>query len=80
MKNDILKKLNLFNRINSRKIINYGNALIFDPDLLHKSDSPNNSRITLQLRYEEIQPNNFRRSVTQKVDSKVLQYWKKKLV
>ncbi len=64
----------------SRKIINYGNALIFDPDLLHKSDSPNNSRITLQLRYEEIQPNNFRRSVTQKVDPKVLQYWKKKLL
>ena len=58
----------------------YGNALIFDPDLLHKSDSPNNSRITLQLRYEEIQPNNFRRSVTQKVDPKVLQYWKKKLL
>ena len=64
----------------TRKTINYGDALIFDPDLLHKSDSPNNSRITLQLRYEEIQPKNFRRSVTQKVDSKVLQYWKKKLV
>jgi hypothetical protein len=64
----------------SKKKIDYGNALIFDPDLLHKSDSPSNSRITLQLRYEEIKPNNFRRSVTQKVDTEVLKYWKKNLL
>ena len=62
-----------------KKKINYGDALIFDPDLLHKSDNLKNSRITLQLRYEEIYAKNFRRSVTQKVDTKVLQYWKKHL-
>ena len=62
-----------------RKKIKYGQALIFDPDLLHKSDYPKYSRITLQLRYEEINPIKFRRSVTQKVDSKVLRYWKNKL-
>lgn len=63
-----------------KKKINYGEALIFDPDLLHKSDISKNSRITLQLRYEEIEKNNFKRTVTQKVDVDVLKYWKKKLV
>lgn len=63
-----------------RKKINYGEALIFDPDLLHKSDIAKNSRITLQLRYEEIEKNNFRRTVTQKVDPNILKYWKKKLI
>ena len=62
-----------------RKKIKYGEALIFDPDLLHKSDKPKYSRITLQLRYEEIKSKDFRRSVTQKVDEKVLAFWKKKL-
>ena len=37
------------------------------------------SRITLQLRYEEIKPKNFRRSVTQKVDERILKYWKRTL-
>lgn len=63
-----------------RKKINYGEALIFDPDLLHKSDVPKYSRITLQLRYEEINKNSFRRSVTQKVDTDILKYWKKELI
>lgn len=62
-----------------RKKIKYGEALIFDPDLLHKSDNPKYSRITLQLRYEEISKNTFIRTVTQKVDTKILKYWKKKL-
>ncbi len=62
-----------------RKKIKYGEALIFDPDLLHKSDNPKYSRITLQLRYEEISKNIFTRTVTQKVDSKILRYWKKNL-
>ena len=60
-----------------RKKIKYGEALIFDPDLLHKSDKPKYSRITLQLRYEEIKSKDFRRSVTQKVDEKVLPFGKK---
>ena len=63
-----------------RKKINYGEALIFDPDLLHKSDISKNSRITLQLRYEEMGKYNFKRTVTQKVDSNILKYWKKKLI
>ena len=63
-----------------KKKIKFGDALIFGPDLLHKSDNPKNSRITLQLRYEEIYNKNFRRSVTQKVDHKVLKYWKTNLL
>lgn len=62
-----------------RKKIKYGDGLLFDADLLHKSDSHKKSRITLQLRYEEIKPKNFRRSVTQKVDERILKYWKRTL-
>ena len=62
-----------------RKKIRYGTGLLFDADILHKSDNFKNSRITLQLRYEEIKTKKFRRSVTQKVDVRVLKYWKKTL-
>ena len=63
-----------------KKKIDYGKALLFDADLLHKSDNPKHSRITLQLRYEEINNQKFKRTVTQKVDDDVLKYWKKNLV
>lgn len=63
-----------------KKKINYGKALLFDADLLHKSDSPKHSRITLQLRYEEICSKKFKRTVTQKVDDAVLKFWKKELI
>ena len=62
-----------------KKKIYYGTGLLFDADILHKSDNHKSSRITLQLRYEEIKTKNFRRSVTQKVDSEVLKFWKRTL-
>jgi len=62
-----------------KKKINYGTGLLFSADNLHKSDLAKKSRITLQLRYEEIKSKNYRRSVTQKTDEKVLKYWKQAL-
>ncbi len=64
----------------TRKKIAFGKALLFDADLLHKSDNPKHSRITLQLRYEEICNKKFKRTVTQKVDDEVLKFWKKELI
>jgi hypothetical protein len=63
-----------------KKNIKFGKGLIFDADLLHKSSSHKDSRITLQLRFEEILTKDFRRSVTQKVDADTLKYWKKTIV
>lgn len=63
-----------------KKKIKFGKGLLFDADLLHKSSSLKDSRITLQLRFEEILKKKFRRSVTQKVDKNTLKYWKKTLV
>jgi hypothetical protein len=63
-----------------KKKIEFGKGLLFDADLLHKSSSLKDSRITLQLRFEEISKKKFRRSVTQKVDKNTLKYWKKTLV
>ena len=63
-----------------KKKIKFGKGLLFDADLLHKSSSLKDSRITLQLRFEEILKKKFRRSVTQKVDVDTLKYWKKTLV
>ena len=63
-----------------QKKIDFGSALIFDADTLHKSDDPKNSRVTMQLRYEEISKKNFKRSATQKIDTSVLNYWRKKLI
>jgi hypothetical protein len=61
--------------------VEFGKGLLFDADLLHKSSATTDSRITLQLRYEEITRNKiFRRSVNQKIDPKVLKYWKKTLI
>ena len=62
-----------------KKKIHYGTGLLFSADNLHKSDIAKNSRITLQLRYEEIKTKNYRRSVTQKIDEKVLIHWKQTL-
>jgi hypothetical protein len=62
------------------KKIEYGKGLLFDADLLHKSSDLKDSRITLQLRFEEILKKDFRRSVTQKVDRKTLEYWKTNLI
>lgn len=63
-----------------KKKIKFGKGLLFNADLLHKSSSLKDSRITLQLRFEEILKKKFRRSVTQKVDVDTLKYWKKTLV
>ena len=63
-----------------KKKIKFGKGLLFNADLLHKSSSLKDSRITLQLRFEEILKKKFRRSVTQKVDVDTLKYWKKILV
>ena len=61
-----------------KEFVKFGEGLIFDESLLHKSADSEESRITLQLRFEEIKYNKFERSVTQKINEKTLAYWKKK--
>lgn len=59
--------------------LKYGEAIIFSHNLLHKSET-NENRVTVQLRYEEINHKFKERSVTQKTNPVVLEYWKKKLL
>ena len=59
-------------------VINHGEGVIFDKNTLHKSDI-DTSQVSVQFRYEIFKNfNGYRRSVTQKTDIKVLDYWKKK--
>lgn len=58
--------------------LKYGEAIIFRHNILHKS-SLNENRITVQLRFEELNSKFEERSVTQKTNPKVLKYWKRKL-
>lgn len=60
------------------KKIKYGEALIFDHNLAHRSSLKDDFRISIQLRYEEINLLNFRRSVTQKTDPLIKNYWFKR--
>ena len=72
------KDLITFNGKFKKEFVKFGEGLIFDESLLHKSADSEESRITLQLRFEEIKYNKFERSVTQKINEKTLAYWKKK--
>jgi len=58
--------------------IKYGEALIFDHNLAHKSSTKDDFRISIQLRYEEINLLNYKKSVTQKTDPLVKNYWFKR--
>lgn len=57
----------------------YGEGLLFDENLLHKSKE-NQNRLTVQLRYEEFNSDFVKKSVTQKIDVNVLNYWKNLLL
>ena len=61
-----------YNKIN----VKYGNALIFDESVAHKSSEGEN-RVTVQLRYHILNKYFNERSVNQKINPKVLSYWKK---
>lgn len=60
--------------------LNYGEAILFDKNVFHKSYETTPPRLTVQLRFEEFKKNqkNYKRSVTQKSDEKVLDFWRKK--
>ena len=60
--------------------IKYGEGVLFDKNTLHNS-TDNASQISIQLRYEILKDiKGFKRSVTQKSDIKVIDYWRKKYV
>ena len=58
--------------------IPYGKGLIFNKEQIHKS-TINENRITVQLRYEVFDKQNFYKSVNQIIDVKVKNFWKNKL-
>ena len=58
--------------------IPYGKGLIFNKEQIHKS-TINENRITVQLRYEVFDKQNFYKSVNQIIDAKVKNFWKNKL-
>jgi len=57
--------------------LKYGEALIFDKNLLHKSKI-NQNRITVQCRFEEFNNKFKKRSVNQVIDPEVKKYWENK--
>lgn len=59
--------------------INYGEGLLFDKNILHKSKM-NQNRITVQFRFEEINSNFLKKSVTQVIDNEVRKYWSSRLL
>ena len=61
-----------------RYFLKYGQMLIFDKYLLHKSPTDDN-RITIQLRYEEINRKFKKRTVSQVTDMDVRNYWLKQV-
>ena len=61
-----------------RYFLKYGQLLIFDKNLLHKSALDEN-RITVQLRYEEINRKFKKRTVNQVVDMDIRNYWLKQV-
>lgn len=66
--------------LNFKKInINFGQALLFDQSLIHKSLSQQN-RISVQFRYEVLTKNFNKRTVNQVVDPEVLKFWRKQLL
>lgn len=59
--------------------LNFGEGLLFNKNILHKSKI-NQNRITVQLRFEEINSTFVKKSVTQVIDSDVRKYWSRKLL
>ena len=59
--------------------INYGEGLLFDKNILHKSKM-NQNRITVQFRFEEINSNFLKKSVTQVINNDVRKYWSSRLL
>lgn len=60
------------------KIVKYGEALVFDKKVLHKSKE-NQNRITIQCRYEEFNNRFQKRSVNQVIDPEVKKFWENNL-
>ena len=58
--------------------VNYGQILIFDKKVFHKTP-PDENRITVQLRYEKIDQNFKTRTINQVVDPKIRKYWFKSI-
>lgn len=58
--------------------INYGQVLIFDKNLLHKTPVGKN-RISVQLRYEQIDKKFKKKTVNQIVDNQIRRYWSNKI-
>ena len=54
--------------------INYGEALIFDESLIHKSQPLNTGQVTLQLRYFEPSSDFFYRPVVQKSSDEIIKF------
>lgn len=54
--------------------INYGEALIFDESLIHKSQPIDSGQVTLQLRYFEPSSKAFYRPVVQKSSDEVIEF------
>ena len=58
--------------------LKFGNAIIFDETMVHKSVE-NENRISVQLRYEFLKIQNFKKTVNQQVDQNIKNFWLKKL-
>ena len=66
-------------KLEMKKIhINYGQLLVFNQNLLHKTPM-GEDRISLQLRYEQINSKFKKRTVSQIVDPKIRKYWSRKI-
>jgi len=63
------------NDYKSKKIsINYGEALIFDENVIHRSCPKENGQVTLQLRYFEPSSEFFYRPVVQKSANEIIEF------
>lgn len=58
--------------------VKFGQILLFDSKTLHKSFK-NENRVTVQLRYEIFEKNFQQRTVNQKINKKIKDYWLKKV-
>ena len=58
--------------------VKFGQILLFDSKTLHKSFQDEN-RVTVQLIYEIFEKNFQQRTVNQKINKKIKDYWLKKV-